>query len=211
MSESSTITLLFIAIAGIPLWIFIITKVTNLTTRAARRAKIRLPPELMAWPRKSPFHFVATLLGLVVLLVIGCAACVAASLTAGMPFHNYQLTQYDRAFRSIQHPPDSTLVKSRKAIALGPVNGSCGYFIGELRKYSGSKQEVQTFYSGQTTLGKVTLVFVEKADDLLTALKGYYTVDDLSDWQIAPSDFQKNLYLIYFYDYGDSFFDIRCE
>jgi hypothetical protein len=155
-------------------------------------------------------------LALLALLIIGCSLL---SFTAGMPVHNYNLSQYDKNFRRIQHPSNTSLVEAKQLVSRSEVNGACVYFVGQLRRYSGSRQEVQAFYANQVnnTLPTHDLKFLFLEDGnfpVSDAACGYllpYGVRQLSDWQISSSDLEGNLYLVYSCGSGESYFDYRCK
>ena len=141
------------------------------------------------------------------------------SFTAGMPIHNYNLGQYDKNFRRIQHPSNTSLVEAKQLVSKSEANGACVYFVGQLRRYSGPKQAVQLFYASQINNisfpYKTKSLFFEDGDfPASDAACGYllpYGVRRLSDWQVSPSDLQGNLYLVYSCGIGESYFDYRCK
>jgi hypothetical protein len=134
------------------------------------------------------------------------------SFTAGIPIHNYNLSQYDKNFRRIQHPSNTSLVEAKQLVSRSEVNGACVYFAGQLRQYSGSRQAVESFYASQVNNTsfpyRIKSLFFEDGDfPASDAACGYllpYGVRQLSDWQVSPSDVQGNLYLIYSCGIGES-------
>jgi len=148
---------------------------------------------------------------LLILPVVGCALYFLASFTAGMPFHNYRLYQADKVFRQVQHPSYTSLAKSFKEVSIANAN-DCGYLVGELRRYSGSRQIIQVFYADQTKGDqRIRLSFVENGKlpmDNLWSLSGAARI---SDWLVSLPEPKDDLYFIYFFEIGDGFFDIRCN
>ncbi len=148
---------------------------------------------------------------LLILSVMGCALCFLALYTVGIPFHNYRLDQYDNSFRPIQHPAGAVLVGSMKEI-IGANANDCGYFIGELRRHPGSRQDVQAFYANQIkgNMG-FNLIFAESgAFSTRDARPWPYPDSEVLDWLALTPAPKDNLYLIYFFVVGDGFFDYRC-
>ncbi len=156
---------------------------------------------------------------LVVLLVIFAIGCCVLLYAAGVPIHNYTLSQYSKDFHQVQHPPNTSLVKAKELVSRYEANGACVYFVGQLRRYSESRQEVQSFYAGQANNAslshKLKVLFSENGE-FSVGIPAYerllpFGVRQVSDWQVSPPDLQGNLYLVYFSGVGDSYFDYRCK
>jgi len=164
-------------------------------------------------------RLVTALIGSLLLLTLLAIGCCVLSFTAGMPIHNYNLGQYDKNFRRIRHPSNTSLVEAKQLVSRSEVNGACVYFVGQLRRYSGPRQTVQSSNSSQANSipfpHKLELLFFEDgefpASDAACGYQLPYGVRQLSDWQISPSDLQGNLYLIYSCGIGESYFDYRCK
>ncbi len=138
--------------------------------------------------------------------------CFLALYTVGIPFHNYRLDQNEKVFRQVQHPSGTSLVKSFKEVSTANAN-DCGYLVGELRRYSGSRQAIQAFYANPTKgEQKVALLFVENgrfpADNIWSLP---WAVSRISDWLASLPVPKDDLYLIYIFEIGDGFFDFRCS
>jgi hypothetical protein len=164
-------------------------------------------------------HIVRLVLFLVVLPIVGCALLACASFTVGIPFHDCRLNQYGSAFRQIQHPSGTSLVKSKELVSRSETNGACAYFAGQLRRYTGSRQDIEAFYADQVNNKPFSqdfkLLFIENGE-LPVGTAAYkwllpYGVNQISDWQVSSSDLQGNLYLVYFSGVGDAYFDYRCK
>lgn len=127
--------------------------------------------------------------------------------------HNYRLAQYKESFQRMQHPFNTLPLAVKKGVYAGGFGGTSDYFVGEIRQYTGAKQEVEAFYqeqsSGNPLLGNVELIFVvagKPLDDLLP-----YEVRDISAWEIPSPDLKDDLYLVFFMETGDAGLDIRCD
>jgi hypothetical protein len=149
---------------------------------------------------------------LLVLPVIGCVGCFLALYTAGMPFHNYRLDQDDKVFRQMPHPSGTSLLKSFKEVSTANAN-DCGYLVGELRQFSGSRIAIQSFYADELKKdSRLKLLFVENgglpANDIWSLP---WAVNRISDWLASFPEPKDNLYFVYFFEIGDGFFDVRCS
>ncbi len=149
---------------------------------------------------------------LLILPVMGCALWFFALYTVCMPFHNYRLDQDEKIFRQAQHPSGTLLVKSFKEVSGANAN-DCGYLVGELRQFSGSRTEVQSFYTDQLKNdSRLKLLFVENGRfpaDSIWSLP--WAVNRISDWLVSLPEPKDDLYFIYFFEIGDGFFDTRCS
>jgi hypothetical protein len=165
------------------------------------------------------------ILGLLVIL----GACVSPYVfwwVAPMIYQDGRLRQFYRAFNQYLHPTDTTLVDSFQGMPHYASN-YCAYFVGELRTYSGGKQEVIDFYSNQDTPsfidgGNIYIVFVDD-QNFSAAIPVYedhwrhYSQDAQAEaiewsWDLSPSALsEKPHYIVYFTYIGDYYFDYRCH
>jgi hypothetical protein len=128
--------------------------------------------------------------------------------------HNIQLSRYDRALRQLEHPLNTSRVTSKKDVLGFSMSNGCDYFVGELRRYSGSSQEIEAFYASQPAHGSplesIEFLFIE--DGMLpedTYLP--YTVDTLAEWGVPSPGPGEKLYIVYYWTFGDAHFDYRCR
>ncbi len=71
-------------------------------------------------------------------------------LYAGVFVHDQMLWQFSRKYAAIKHPPRTQSVKQYRELGLLAGNGNhCDLFVGELRSYDGSREQVLESYSSQ--------------------------------------------------------------
>lgn len=142
-----------------------------------------------------------------------------------------KLYLYANSFEQLQHPPGTSLVASRRGFPHFAAN-YCAYFVGELREYSGERQEVTDFYTAQEREGLFSehlyLLFVENGEftEGVPAWRSSGGVDDTDwanssavgaaeveisyYWDLSPHDLEGDRYIVYF-AYIGSYFDYRCH
>jgi hypothetical protein len=162
-------------------------------------------------PSKNSFRsWITTLLASCLIL---CAAFLFPFAKDGL-LHDYALYRYARAFRRLHHPANTTPISYKKYVGHITGNGNhCNYFVGELRRYTGDRQVIESFYSGQDYAGLGDgLLFIENGEfpatgrDLLP-----YGMDVLSSWLDSPGEPRDHLYLVYTFNLDlDPGWDIRC-
>lgn len=160
-----------------------------------------------------------TVLTLVLTLIILClVACVIvlAPVIGDTIAHDRKLRRYQAALRDAPHPGDTLLVSAEKRVGLFVGNGNhCDYFVGELRQYSGSRQEIEEFYAGISIegYGPVELLFVENGQFPEPARWTLpRKLDELAEWSVSPVELQADVYLVYVLAPGfDPGYDIRCH
>ena len=131
--------------------------------------------------------------------------------------HDYNLNREVNAFRQLKHPAGTSRVAFKKYMGLYLGNGNhCDTFVGELRRYSGDGQSIESFYAGQTAadLG-VNVVFLENGEFPEQVQKWSlpsYRLDFVSMWLDSPATPRDHLYLIYIFDIDlDPVWDFRCS
>ena len=149
------------------------------------------------------------------------AACLILCAILLFPFardvllHDYALYRYSQAFRRISHPANTSPVSYKKYVGLISGNGNhCNYFLGELRRYSGDRQTISSFYAGQdyTGLGD-GLMFIENGE-FPAAGRNWLPPDlaVLSAWLDSPDQPRDHLYLVYTFHLDlDPGLDLRCS
>lgn len=123
--------------------------------------------------------------------------------------HEYRLREYKYEFSKIRHPLDTSSVAFESRVDRPPGNGTnCFYFVGELRRYWGTRTSIYAFY---TDNNEVELEFVENGK---LSARVPYGLSELSNWSISSANSQDNLYLVYSLNSDfDEFasFDLRCH
>ena len=127
----------------------------------------------------------------------------------------YRLNQYANRFQQLQHPPGTSLVASHRGSPHYGAN-DCGYFVGELREYSGERQQVIDFYADQEREGLFSehlyLLFEEDLSEWDDFSKLYGSKYEIShSWDLSPSDLEGDRYIVYFAYQGNAYFDYRCH
>lgn len=150
----------------------------------------------------------------VVVLVLISPFCVCGMLFVGSAVaHNHKLAEYEKQLRYLEHPPNTSCISLEKAVWGESTANGCDYFVGELRRYTGSTQDIVSFYQNGARSNRfyedLAFLFFVGDDFPSVSLPGRFA--EPSDWEISPSELQGPLYMIYFWTYGDSFFDYRCR
>ena len=156
------------------------------------------------------------LLQLLLVGIILAAAFVTAPFLIDMSVNSFEFNRRVAAFRKIDHPQGTKLIKRQKAFGLLTGSGShCDYFVGEVRSYSGSQEDILDFYDEMRleNYGYVWVVFPEdgrlpeEAHVLLP-----HSLRSLDAWQLAPEDLVRDdLYIVYYLGLGPgSSYDFRC-
>ncbi len=150
-----------------------------------------------------------------------------------MIVNHLHLDEYDNAFRRVPHPRDTSLIDPFSMLvtlhpdANVPSRTRCGYLVGELRRYAGTREDVAAFYTGVTLEGdwprrlSVDVLFIDFFEDgrlarfhwqaagpfeadILKGLHGHYSL-----WG-TPRDLdgsEGKFYFVYVVDYGDDLFE----
>ena len=160
------------------------------------------------------------------LVILGACNFPCAFWFLGTTIHQAcRLRQFHRAFDQFSHPTNTVMVDSFQGTPHYASN-YCAYFVGELRTYSGEKQEIIDFYSNQDVpplidRGNIYVVFVE--DQNFSASIPVYENDpwfyekDIQknafwSWEISSSNLGETPHYIVFFTYiGDYYFDYRCH
>ena len=129
--------------------------------------------------------------------------------------HDYALHRYSQVFQRINHPANTSPVFYKKYVGLISGNGNhCNYFVGELRRYSGDRQAISSFYAGQdyTGLGD-GLMFIENGK-FPAAGRNWLPPDlaVLSAWLGSPDEPRDQPYLVYTFHLDlDPVLELRCS
>lgn len=155
------------------------------------------------------------------LIYCGCLfiLIVIAAVLMWLPriYHDMNLSSFNKSFKSLKHPANTSLIKHHKEVGLLIGNSDhIDYFIGELRSYSGTKNDIKKFYRSQTIQNpitdkrqKVELVFIDKSKPTDINIKLPYPVLNIAD-DLKQKHDQNYYYIIYVIDAGyDVSFDIR--
>jgi hypothetical protein len=153
-------------------------------------------------------------------LAWGVGICLFACLVFLFPFvkdsllHDMALNGYVRSVKAVQHPENTSSVAFRKKVGLMWGNGNhCNYFAGELRRYTGERAAIESFYAPQLADdSSLSLTFPENGrfpgnpDEWLP-----YDMTDLSTWLESPTTPRAALYLISTWGIDlDPGWDLRC-
>jgi len=155
--------------------------------------------------------WVGMLLAFYLLCLLLCGIVFFSSILT----HNRELAQYAIDFEKIEHPANTSSVSFNRAVGLLSGNGNhCDYFVGEMRRFTGERQELVIFYADQEVAGKsVRIEFVENGEfarlDRWSLPNG---LDHPQGWLKSSTDSLNNLYVVYVLDVGyEPGFDIRCH
>jgi len=151
----------------------------------------------------------------IVLCLVACVIVLAPVIGDTMA-HDRKLRRYQAALNEAQHPDDTSLIRAEKRVGLYAGNGNhCDYFVGELRRYAGSRQEIEAFYAGVSIeeYGLVELLFVEDGRFPEQARQTLPPkLDELAEWSASAAELQADVYLVYVLVPGfDAGYDIRCH
>ncbi|MFN2184100.1 MAG: hypothetical protein ACK2UA_19360 [Anaerolineae bacterium] len=151
-------------------------------------------------------------------------------------YQRMRLAGLEHGFRRIQHPPGTVLVERRDDFLPYAAN-YCAYFVGELRRFDGERQEIIDFYRYQDRdrpfSEDLYIVFVEDEDWGLakTSISLRREAEPASFWSpiVAPgylgtsgflgtsgappfsTDMQGDFYVVFLAHRGDFYFDYRCH
>ncbi len=129
--------------------------------------------------------------------------------------HNQKLASYVAAFREIEHPPGTSEIGFQSLVTLVGNGNHCDYFVGEMRQFTGERQTIVEFYTGQKVQEQPLVVaFVENGEfphetSLRFLPRG---LDNPRNWLDSPSVSLENVYVVYILSVGDNAgLDIRCH
>jgi hypothetical protein len=161
------------------------------------------------WGLYSALAFLSVVVLIIITPVCACVTLFAAS---AIP-HNIRLGEYENQFDTIQHPPDTVLIARQRGINQSSWTNHCGYFVGELRRYSGFEGEIASFYGQQPKVQAFGYDFEieflrdqELPVDILP-----YEFGSLQDWGVGSDDLVGKVYLVFIWPVGESWFDYRCR
>ncbi len=157
-----------------------------------------------------------TLLSASIILCLVACVIVLSPVIGDTMAHDRKLRRYQAALNEAQHPGDTSLIRAEKRVGLFAGNGNhCDYFVGELRRYSGSRQEIKEFYAGVSIEGHgpVELLFVENGQFPELARQTLpHKLDELAEWSVSAAELRAGVYLVYVLAPGfDAGYDIRCH
>lgn len=122
--------------------------------------------------------------------------------------NNQRLSAYEQDFRRITHPTNTSAVAFERSVLPPPGNGShCFFLVGEVRRFSGDRSNIETFYADQ----QVQLQFF--VDNKLEK-SPYRWLDQLSDWEISQPSSNEHYYLVFMLNSRiDDYYsvDLRCS
>ena len=134
----------------------------------------------------------------------------------GIPIHNYYLYKLDKRFNTIQHPPKSELIEKVSEVGLFGNSNHCDYAIGEFRRSSLSKKDIEEFYKNKTigslSQGPISLeVYFIDDINLDYFINGPF-LEKLNHWITTTKSLNSNDYLILFVDpMNPPTGDYRCD
>ncbi|HEY9885459.1 MAG TPA: hypothetical protein V6C98_17780 [Thermosynechococcaceae cyanobacterium] len=120
--------------------------------------------------------------------------------------NNRVLSEYENDLRATEHPTNTSSVMVQSRVTRSPGNGQhCFYFVGELRRYQGTRASIQTFYND-----KAQVAFVQngKIGGVIPS-----ELKQFANWSQSAVD-EKSLYLVYTLvgDFEDTTgLDLRCH
>ncbi|MBD2037596.1 hypothetical protein H6F86_11925 [Phormidium sp. FACHB-592] len=120
--------------------------------------------------------------------------------------NNRVLSEYENDLRATEHSPNTSSVMLQSRVTRPPGNGQhCFYFVGELRRYQGTRASIQAFYND-----KAQVAFVQNGKIGGVIPSG---LKQLANWSTSAVD-EKGLYLVYTM-VGDfehtTVLDLRCH
>jgi hypothetical protein len=134
-------------------------------------------------------------------------------------YQESSLGEFARRFHRLEHPPGTVLVKSHQSRPY-TYGDDRAYFVGELREYSGERQDIIEFYVNQERkkpfAENTYVLFLEgreftesipvwegasswHSDAVVAAesvISSPYPSPD--DWNLSPSALEGRLYVVYF-------------
>jgi hypothetical protein len=159
-----------------------------------------------------------TLIYVMLAMAVTCCVTIAGQFFIKPAFTNIQadlaLHDFEAAFEEVQHPAGSERLSLRSA--RGEFTGEeqgCDFFVGEVRQYDSSEEDILSAYAGQVVSGHPIQVLSLQEGQiparLIYSLPG--TLKDLAGWEL-PSDAGEPLYMVYLMivdDEGDPELDCR--
>ncbi len=152
-----------------------------------------------------------------VLLPLGLVLLVVLLFAGSMPVHEWKAWNLSRALGAVRHPAGTSHVTSQRRVGLLLGNGNhCDFFAGELRKYSGTREQLQAAYAGMTVPSpfgrypeEVRIAFFEAPEARPLDLPSDF--DEPGEWDVPPSE-APSLYLVYLFNGGhETGYDLRCH
>ncbi len=161
---------------------------------------------------KSVFKQSVSKLFLVVLVIFSLMiGLIALPFARDMLLHNQALGNLEIALHQIDHPVDTTFVRDFKSMGVLSGNSNhCDYIAGELRRYSGDKQEIQNFYTNE----EIYVIFLEngRIPENAEFLLSPSALEKLLYGENPAPDAQSKMYLVILTDmFNDPGYDFRCS
>jgi hypothetical protein len=150
-------------------------------------------------------------------LPLGLAGLLLLLFLAGIPQHEWRAWKLSEALATVPHPADTSLVVARRKVGLLVGNGNhCDFFAGELRSFTGTREQLQAFYTGKevpSPLGsypeEVRIAFFDSGKERPVDLP--YDFAEPEKWG-APRSQADQFYVVYLFNGGhDTGMDIRCH
>ena len=125
------------------------------------------------------------------------------------------LQDLEAEFDGIQHPEKTTPLARQKAAGLfTETSQACDFFIGEIRSYTGEKDQIVNWYADQKVgEGEIGLTFIENRE-IPASDQAHLpnTLTSLSQWEVDPAQGNQPLYIVYILLYGqDAKNKIECQ
>lgn len=153
------------------------------------------------------------------LLLISPCMCIFTRFFVMSAYQEASLDGFARRFHRLEHPPGTVLIESHQGRPYFGEN-ECAYFVGELREYSGERQDVIEFYVNQERKNPFSdnmyVLFLEDGEftesipvwegaspwrnEAVWAAEGTISSSYPSpdDWGLSPSTLEGKLYVVYF-------------
>ena len=112
----------------------------------------------------TPKRRILIALTAVVAAVVTCTTVPVLPMGWDIVGDNLRLESYSAAFRRVDHPTGSVRVDAQRRIGLLTGNGNhCDFFVGEVRRFDGDREDLRSFYGSQTVrgVGSLRLAFVD--------------------------------------------------
>lgn len=154
---------------------------------------------------------------LLAVFLIACMTLVSPLVKSRLDDTMKEITigMLETSFKEIQHPGGTEQIALQKEVGqFAGDNQKCDFFIGEVRSYTGTPENIQTFYAGQKVkdFGDVRVVMLENnsvPETEKTNLPG--NLNSLSQWNLPPAA-KGPLYLVYVFSVdNDTYNSLQCH
>jgi hypothetical protein len=152
-------------------------------------------------------------------LALACVPAVAvlAFVLRDVWSNSAALRGFDRQFSTLSHPANTRFIARRKCVGLLCGGGNhCGFFVGELRAFSGEWDEAAKAYADRTIIGPIDdeLVPVRalRASAAFTGRERLpWDLATLEGWEADGPDEAEQLYIVYVFPSCPANLDPRCH